>query len=89
MLQDTTRLSLRRGYRLQWEARQEAWVLLFPEGMITLNETAGLILGECREPSPLQEILARLQAKFPGEPIEEDVRDFLREAHEQQWLEQH
>lgn len=82
-------IALRRGYRLQWEPRQESWVLLFPEGMITLNETAGLILNECQVPTRVPDLLHRLQARFPGESITDDVLEFLSEAYEQQWLEQH
>lgn len=87
MLDDRCRFSLRPGYRLQWEPRQQAWVLLFPEGMVKLNESAGLILGGCREPVTLAQLIAQLEAKFPGEDIADDVREFVRDAHEQQWLE--
>ena len=31
-------------YRLQWEKAQDAYVLLYPEGMVKLNESAGEIL---------------------------------------------
>ncbi|WP_077523787.1 pyrroloquinoline quinone biosynthesis peptide chaperone PqqD, partial [Metapseudomonas resinovorans] len=35
--------NLRRGFRLQWEPAQGCHVLLYPEGMIRLNESAGAI----------------------------------------------
>lgn len=88
-MDDDATLALRRGYRLQWEARQESWVLLFPEGMIRLSDTAGLILQECVAPTRVDAVIERLQSRFPGEAIADDVRDFLRDAHEQQWLEHH
>lgn len=84
---DSTRLSLRRGYRLQWEPRQDSWVLLFPEGMVKLNDSAGLILNECQQPVRVDEVIASLQARFPGEAIGDDVREFLQDAQAQQWLE--
>ena len=28
-------------FRLQWEEVQKAWVLLYPEGMVKLNSSAG------------------------------------------------
>ena len=31
------------GMRLQWESAQEAHVLLYPEGMVKLNGSAGAI----------------------------------------------
>ena len=39
------RVWLSAGMRLQWEAAQSAYVMLYPEGMIKLNEPAGEILG--------------------------------------------
>lgn len=86
-MDDEATLALRRGYRLQWEARQESWVLLFPEGMIKLSDTAALILQECVAPTRVDAVIERLQSRFPGEAIADDVRDFLRDVHEQQWLE--
>ena len=32
--------AFRPGYRLQWEAVQNAHVLLYPEGMVKLNDSA-------------------------------------------------
>lgn len=31
-------------FRLQWEEVQKAWVLLYPEGMVKLNGSAGEII---------------------------------------------
>jgi coenzyme PQQ biosynthesis enzyme PqqE len=42
------RPSLDRRFRLQWEAAQKAHVLLYPEGMIKLNGSAGEILEALR-----------------------------------------
>ncbi len=35
------------GFRLQWEPVQNAHVLLYPEGMVKLNQSAGEILKRC------------------------------------------
>ena len=35
------------GMRLQWEPAQEAHVLLYPEGMVKLNGSAGQIMSRC------------------------------------------
>ena len=44
----TTQIEMRPGvarhFRLQWEEAQGAWVLLYPEGMVKLNQSAGEIL---------------------------------------------
>ena len=42
-----SRPAVARGFRLQWEAAQNAHVLLYPEGMIRLNTSAGEILKRC------------------------------------------
>ena len=36
-----------RGFRLQWEPAQDCHVLLYPEGMVKLNQSAGEILKRC------------------------------------------
>jgi len=36
-----------RGLRLQWEPAQDAHVLLYPEGMVKLNQSAGEIMRRC------------------------------------------
>jgi pyrroloquinoline quinone biosynthesis protein D len=42
------RPAIGRGFRLQWEPAQQAHVLLYPEGMVKLNGSAGEILKRCR-----------------------------------------
>ena len=36
--------SLSAMFRLQWEEVQQSWVLLYPEGMVKLNGSAGEIM---------------------------------------------
>ena len=43
----TAKPSIGRGLRLQWEPAQNAHVLLYPEGMVKLNASAGEILKRC------------------------------------------
>ena len=42
----TARPAMAHGMQLQWEAAQEAHVLLYPEGMIKLNGSAGAIVSK-------------------------------------------
>ena len=74
------------GYRLQWEEAQGCNVLLFPEGMIKLNPSAGEILGLCDGSRSGVSVVAALQKKFPQADLEQDVRDFLSIAHERGWI---
>ena len=81
-------LSLRRGFRLQWEPRQDCHVLLYPEGMIKLNASAGQILERLDGQRSVASIIDQLTASFPGVPgIDEDVLAFLEVAHAQFWIE--
>ena len=81
-------LSLRRGFRLQWEPRQDCHVLLYPEGMIKLNASAGQILERLDGQRSVTAIIDQLIASFPGVPgIDEDVLAFLEVAHAQFWIE--
>ena len=89
MLNDSTTLAIRPGCRLQWEPRQNAWVLLFPEGMVQLSDTAHLILNLCRQPIRITEVVSQVEALFPGEAVADDVRDFLGDAYHEQWIELH
>jgi pyrroloquinoline quinone biosynthesis protein D len=38
---------LSRRFRLQYEEAQSRWVLLYPEGMVQLNDSAAEILKRC------------------------------------------
>ena len=83
----TNRFRLNPRYRLQWEDAQQCHVLLYPEGLIKLNESAAEILRHCKEPLSGQELIETLQQAFPGaESLADDVTDFLGHAREQEWI---
>ena len=56
--------SISRGFRLQWEPAQNAHVLLYPEGMVKLNASAGEILKRCDGERTLAEITTDLEQAF-------------------------
>ncbi|BFO10126.1 hypothetical protein GGER_26360 [Serratia rubidaea] len=67
----------RRGYRLQWEEVQQSHVILYPEGMAKLNDSAAAILQLVDGKSTLQGIIDQLNARFPGaDGLAQDVLDF-------------
>lgn len=79
---------LRRGFRFQWEPAQQAHVLLYPEGMVKLNGSAGAILGEVDGLREVEAIIADLQRQFPDVPsLDADVREFLNDAEQRHWIE--
>ena len=74
------------GFRLQWEPAQEAHVLLYPEGMVRLNGSAGEIMKRCDGERDLQAIVADLEAAFTTQGLEGDVVAFVELAGRQKWL---
>jgi pyrroloquinoline quinone biosynthesis protein D len=74
-------------YRFQWEAAQDAYVLLFPEGMVQLNVAAGEILRRCDGKRSADEIIADLRTQFRSDAIDDDVVAFLRSATSDGWVE--
>jgi pyrroloquinoline quinone biosynthesis protein D len=76
-----------KGFRLQWEDAQQAHVLLYPEGMVKLNGSAGQILTRCDGTRPVSEIVADLEQAFATTGLEKDVRAFLEIAQAQRWVE--
>lgn len=78
--------SINRRFRLQWEATQEAYVLLYPEGMVKLNASAGEILACCDGARSVDDIVTTLEAKFDTTGLRADVEHFLAYASERQWI---
>jgi pyrroloquinoline quinone biosynthesis protein D len=74
-------------YRFQWEAAQNAYVLLFPEGMVQLNVAAGEILRRCDGRLSADQIIADLRVAFQSDAIDADVEAFLRSATNDGWVE--
>jgi pyrroloquinoline quinone biosynthesis protein D len=76
-----------RLYRLQWEEAQQAHVLLFPEGMVKLNASAGQILLRCDGVKSSAEIIADLENAFATTGLGADVEAFLKIATDKGWVE--
>lgn len=75
-----------RGFRLQWEPVQAAHVLLYPEGMVKLNGSAGEILSRCDGVNTVDTLVAQLEQRFGQEGLERDVLSFLDLARAQRWV---
>ena len=81
-----SRPAVERGFRLQWEAAQSAHVLLYPEGMIKLNGSAGEILKRCDGATTIADITADLERAFAAANLSDDVIRFVTMAVEKKWL---
>jgi pyrroloquinoline quinone biosynthesis protein D len=74
------------GFRLQWEPAQSCHVLLYPEGMIKLNGSAGEIMKRCDGQRSVAAIVTDLEQAFAAQGLETDVLAFVAMAGEQRWL---
>ena len=85
-LTDDSVPSVARGFRLQWDEAQGNHVLLYPEGMVKLNRSAGEILTRCDGVAPLAQIVSQLETAFSASGLRPEVEAFLQMAREQRWV---
>jgi coenzyme PQQ biosynthesis protein PqqD len=83
-LDEQSRPALGRGVRLQTDAKTGEPMLLFPEGVTYLSETANAILARCDGHRNLASIISALSEEFdaPHETLRKDVLDCLLELYE-------
>jgi pyrroloquinoline quinone biosynthesis protein D len=86
-IESTAKPAIARGFRLQWEAAQNAHVLLYPEGMVKLNGSAGEILKRCDGNRSVSAIVEDLEQAFNATGLSKDVTDFMSYAVAQKWIE--
>jgi len=78
--------SLSPMFRLQWEEVQQAWVLLYPEGMVKLNGSAGEIIKRLDGKKNVLALIAELEKDFDATGLQSDVLAFLEIASKQGWV---
>lgn len=76
---------LNRRMRMQWEPVQNCYVLLYPEGMVRLNGSAGEILQCCDGATTVAAIVTTLEQKF-HRSLKQDVESLLAHAYQQDWI---
>ncbi|MDB5883835.1 MAG: coenzyme synthesis [Polaromonas sp.] len=77
---------LSRLYRLQYEQVQSAWVLLYPEGMVKLNDSTSEILRRCNGERSVDAMVADLETLFNAKGIAPQVEDLLHEGMRRGWI---
>jgi len=82
-------IQIHSGYRLQWEEAQQIFVLLYPEGLIELNQSSAEILQLCDGQHKLADIIQTLESKFSTTGLENDIINFLTIALDNGWITQH
>ncbi|HRP98502.1 MAG TPA: pyrroloquinoline quinone biosynthesis peptide chaperone PqqD [Rhodocyclaceae bacterium] len=75
-------------HMFRWEQSQNAWLLLYPEGVIKLNAVAGEILKRCNGANDVAALLDELVGVFdaPAEAVREGTLSFLTTARDKGWI---
>ena len=75
-------------HRFQWEKAQDCYVILFPEGMVKLNGSAGEVLNLVDGQLTVESITDVLSKKFSDDPnLAKDVEGMIELALEKAWVE--
>jgi pyrroloquinoline quinone biosynthesis protein D len=75
-------------HRLQWEEAQQKDVILYPEGMVELNQSSAEILKMCDGTRKLGQIVNDLEQKFATTGLVNDITAFLEVALKNGWIQQ-
>ena len=79
-------VELNPNYHFRWEEPQQAHVLLYPEGIVKLNETAASILERCADGRSIAGVAADLSQQYGEANLSLDVLKFLEVAHAKGWV---
>ena len=79
-------VELNPNFHFRWEEPQQAHVLLYPEGIVKLNETAAAILERCADGRSIAGVAAELSEHYGGAKLGSDVLKFLEVAHAKGWV---
>jgi pyrroloquinoline quinone biosynthesis protein D len=88
MIGDDARPRLARGVRLQMDAKTGKSVLLYPEGILELNETAQEILTRCSG-ATVAEIACELSEQYEADvaTIALEIRETIADLHQRKLIE--
>ncbi|MDP6516583.1 MAG: pyrroloquinoline quinone biosynthesis peptide chaperone PqqD [Alphaproteobacteria bacterium] len=73
-------------YLFRWEESQQSHILLYPEGVIKLNETAGQILKLCTGEVSVGEMIQELKGQYANDDVENGVVQFLAVSSAKGWI---
>jgi pyrroloquinoline quinone biosynthesis protein D len=79
-------LAINEHFQLQWEEKQDCFVLLYPEGMVQLSQTAGEIMNLCDGKNTTIDITNILEEKFNLVGLLNDIKEFLIDAMSRKWV---
>jgi pyrroloquinoline quinone biosynthesis protein D len=73
----------------RWEQSQNAKVLLYPEGVVKLNETGSIILEHCTGDKTVEQLINIIAEKYDGtarEQVAKGVINFLEVSNGKGWI---
>jgi coenzyme PQQ biosynthesis protein PqqD len=81
---EQNRPGLARGVRLQSDVKTGEPVLLYPEGVLYLSETAYDIVSRCNGEQTISNIISSLAREYEveQETLQQDVLDCLKDLHQ-------
>ena len=85
-LEVTDTMEISKHFRLQWEEVPKAYVLLYPEGRVQLNGSAGEIITRVDGKVSIGDIVEALQKTFNEPDLRKDVLAGLEIAYERGWI---
>ena len=87
-ISDSARPTLPKGVRLEIDSTTHKSVLLYPEGVVELNETAHEILSRC-DGRTLSEIISELAEEYEADSnaLAADIRDTLSDLQRRKLIE--
>lgn len=79
-------VELNPNYHFRWEEPQQAHVLLYPEGIVKLNQTAAAILEACTGAASIAAGTAELARRYDKPDLDAEVLKFLEVAYAKGWI---
>ncbi len=73
----------------RWEESQDAHVLLYPEGVVKLNDTGAIILEHCTGENTVEQMINKITEKYDGsarEQVAKGVINFLEVSNGKGWI---
>lgn len=83
-LDDTIEFSPTHHFR--WEEPQQAHVLLYPEGIVKLNNTAAAILSSCTSAISIGAGAAEIGVLYGRSDLDTEILNFLEIARAKGWI---
>ena len=85
-LKNETILEIVPTFRVQWEEVQNCDVVLYPEGMVKLSQSAGEIMKRIDGEKSVIDIIDDISNAFDGADVKEDVMKFLEVVYGNGWI---